>query len=78
MPLDKSTAHKEPEKVRKRAKLKRFALPHTTNSVAVPPMPNLDCQVLFHQFLFALIKSGLLGVSQTDSSMYCIFCLILS
>ncbi|ORZ04343.1 hypothetical protein BCR42DRAFT_429219 [Absidia repens] len=78
MPLDKLTAHKEPEKVRKKPKLKRFALPHTTNSVAVQSMPNLDCQVLFHQFLCALIKSGLLGVSQTDSSMYCILCLILS
>ncbi|ORZ13626.1 hypothetical protein BCR42DRAFT_418747 [Absidia repens] len=59
MPLDKLTAYKEPEKVRQKTKLKRFALPHTTNSVVIPPMPNLDCQVLFHQFLCALIKSGL-------------------
>ncbi|ORZ13646.1 hypothetical protein BCR42DRAFT_418783 [Absidia repens] len=65
MPLDKLTAHKEPEKVRKKPKLKRLALPHTTNSVVIPPMPNLDCPTY-------------LGVFQTGSSMYCISCLILS
>ncbi|ORZ08917.1 hypothetical protein BCR42DRAFT_424284, partial [Absidia repens] len=35
---------KKQRKSGEKTKLKRFALPHTTNSVVIPPMPNLDCQ----------------------------------
>ncbi|ORZ23571.1 hypothetical protein BCR42DRAFT_405039, partial [Absidia repens] len=47
----KQHQHADPTK-----KQRKFALPHTTNSVVIPSMPNLVCQVLFRQFLSALIE----------------------